>query len=219
MYTIFLLVITLVLFKMLFNTFGFTTTQDVNKRDEAIKQFIKNASYKENINKNEKEAENKSKNENDLQFFKNIYNNYTNKKEETQKQENTFDEAKFLKLSEKAVVAILNSFSNNNLEELKSLLSNKIFTVFEKNILNNQQNNMFCKTVIVSINEKIILEKTISDCFSSVKLSLKMQQINYIEDNNKEVISGSKDKVNNINEVWTFTKTNENKYWLLDSIE
>ena len=148
-----------------------------------------------------------------------IYNNYTNKKEETQKQENTFDEAKFLKLSEKAVVAILNSFSNNNLEELKSLLSNKIFTVFEKNILNNQQNNMFCKTVIVSINEKIILEKTISDCFSSVKLSLKMQQINYIEDNNKEVISGSKDKVNNINEVWTFTKTNENKYWLLDSIE
>ena len=34
---------------------------------------------KKYINKNEKEAENINKNENDLQFFKNMYNNYTNK--------------------------------------------------------------------------------------------------------------------------------------------
>lgn len=202
---------------MLFNTFGFTTMQDANKRDEAIKKFIKNVSYKEDTNT--KETQHKDKNEYDLQFFKNIYNNYADKKEETQKQEDTFDEAKFLKLSEKAIVAILNSFSNNNLEELKNLLSNKMFVTFEKNILENQQNNMFCKTVIVSINEKTILEKVISDCFSSIKLSLKMQQINYIEDNNNEVISGSKDKVNNIDEIWTFVKTNESKYWLLDFIE
>lgn len=217
MYIIFLLIITLFLFKMLFNTFGFTTMQDANKRDEAIKKFIKNVSYKEDTNT--KETQHKDKNEDDLQFFKNIYNNYADKKEETQKQEDTFDEAKFLKLSEKAIVAILNSFSNNNLEELKNLLSNKMFVTFEKNILENQQNNMFCKTVIVSINEKTILEKVISDCFSSIKLSLKMQQINYIEDNNNEVISGSKDKVNNIDEIWTFVKTNESKYWLLGSIE
>lgn len=217
MYIIFLLIITLFLFKMLFNTFGFTTMQDANKRDEAIKKFIKNVSYKEDTNT--KETQHKDKNEDDLQFFKNIYNNYADKKEETQKQEDTFDEVKFLKLSEKAIVAILNSFSNNNLEELKNLLSNKMFVTFEKNILENQQNNMFCKTVIVSINEKTILEKVISDCFSSIKLSLKMQQINYIEDNNNEVISGSKDKVNNIDEIWTFVKTNESKYWLLDSIE
>ena len=217
MYIIFLLIITLFLFKMLFNTFGFTTMQDANKRDEAIKKFIKNVSYKEDTNT--KETQHKDKNEYDLQFFKNIYNNYADKKEETQKQEDTFDEAKFLKLSEKAIVAILNSFSNNNLEELKNLLSNKMFVTFEKNILENQQNNMFCKTVIVSINEKTILEKVISDCFSSIKLSLKMQQINYIEDNNNEVISGSKDKVNNIDEIWTFVKTNESKYWLLDFIE
>ena len=217
MYIIFLLIITLFLFKMLFNTFGFTTMQDANKRDEAIKKFIKNVSYKEDTNT--KETQHKDKNEDDLQFFKNIYSNYADKKEETQKQEDTFDEAKFLKLSEKAIVAILNSFSNNNLEELKNLLSNKMFVTFEKNILENQQNNMFCKTVIVSINEKTILEKVISDCFSSIKLSLKMQQINYIEDNNNEVISGSKDKVNNIDEIWTFVKTNESKYWLLDSIE
>ncbi|MBO4956945.1 MAG: Tim44 domain-containing protein [Rickettsiales bacterium] len=217
MYIIFLLIITLFLFKMLFNTFGFTTMQDANKRDEAIKKFIKNVSYKEDTNT--KETQHKDKNKDDLQFFKNIYNNYADKKEETQKQEDTFDEAKFLKLSEKAIVAILNSFSNNNLEELKNLLSNKMFVTFEKNILENQQNNMFCKTVIVSINEKTILEKVISDCFSSIKLSLKMQQINYIEDNNNEVISGSKDKVNNIDEIWTFVKTNESKYWLLDSIE
>ena len=155
---------------MLFNTFGFTTMQDANKRDEAIKKFIKNVSYKEDTNT--KETQHKDKNEDDLQFFKNIYNNYADKKEETQKQEDTFDEAKFLKLSEKAIVAILNSFSNNNLEELKNLLSNKMFVTFEKNILENQQNNMFCKTVIVSINEKTILEKVISDCFSSIKLSL-----------------------------------------------
>ena len=215
MYIVFLLILTVILFKTLFSTFGFTTMQDINKRDEAIKKFIGNMST------DSKSKENKQSKEEDIIFFKDIYKNYTEKQEETKKQDNVtvFDEQKFLKLSEKAVVAILNSFSTNKLEELKELLTPKMFEVFEKNILENQKQDMFCKTVIVSVNEKNILEKVISDCFSSVKLSLKMQQINYIENTKGEVISGSKDIVNDIKEVWTFTKTSNDKYWLLDSIE
>lgn len=216
MYIVFLLILTVILFKTLFSTFGFTTMQDINKRDEAIKKFIGN------ISTDNKQKEKKQEKEEDIIFFKDIYKNYTEKQEETKKQEentNLFDEQKFLKLSEKAVVAILNSFSTNKLEELKELLTPKMFEIFEKNILENQKQDMFCKTVIVSVNEKNILEKVISDCFSSVKLSLKMQQINYIENTKGEVISGSKDIVNDIKEVWTFTKTSNDKYWLLDSIE
>ena len=215
MYIVFLLILTVILFKTLFSTFGFTTMQDINKRDEAIKKYIGNMST------DSKSKEKKQTKEEDIIFFKDIYKNYTEKQEETKKQDNVtvFDEQKFLKLSEKAVVAILNSFSTNKLEELKELLTPKMFEIFEKNILENQKQDMFCKTVIVSVNEKNILEKVISDCFSSVKLSLKMQQINYIENTKGEVISGSKDRVNDIKEVWTFTKTSNDKYWLLDSIE
>lgn len=217
MYIVFLLILTVILFKILFNTFGFTTTQDINKRDEAIKKFIGSISTS-----NKQEKESNTVKEEDIIFFKDIYKNYTEKKEETKTQENNtnlFDEQKFLKLSEKAVVAILNSFSTNKLSELKELLTPKMFDVFEKNILENQKQDMFCKTVIVSINEKTILEKVVSDCFSSIKLSLKMQQINYVENSKGEVLSGSKDKVNNIGEIWTFIKTSNDKYWLLDSIE
>ena len=216
MYIVFLLILTIILFKTLFSTFGFTTMQDINKRDEAIKKFIGNMST------DSKSKEKKQTKEEDIIFYKDIYENYTEKQEERKKQEentNLFDEQKFLKLSEKAVVAILNSFSTNKLEELKELLTPKMFEIFEKNILENQKQDMFCKTIIVSVNEKNILEKVISDCFSSVKLSLKMQQINYIENTKGEVISGSKDIVNDIKEVWTFTKTSNDKYWLLDSIE
>lgn len=219
MYIVFLLILTVILFKTLFSTFGFTTTQDITKRDEAIKKFIGSISTNK---KQEKENNSNITKEEDIIFFKDIYKNYTEKQEETKKQEektDLFDEQKFLKLSEKAVVAILNSFSTNKLDELKELLTPKMFKVFEKNILESQKQDMFCKTVIVSVNDKNILEKVISDCFSSVKLSLKMQQINYIENSNGEVISGSKDRVNNISEIWIFTKTSNDKYWLLDSIE
>lgn len=221
MYLFFLLILTLLLFKTLFSTFGFTTTQDLDKRDKAIKNFIKNVSKTKN-DENSDNDKNNIKNTYDVNFFENIYNNYNNKNNINIKSKKTvevFDENKFLKLSERAVVMILNSFSDNNSNVLKELLTYKMFSVFEKNILQNVENNTFYKTIIVSIDDKKIIDKTINNNFSSITLSLNMKQINYIENNENEIISGSKDKINIVNETWTFVKTNNDKYWLLDNIE
>lgn len=224
MYIFFLLIITILLFKTLFNVFGFTNTKNVNDKDEAIKNFLNNIV---NNSDNTKENTNNNNNINNIKYFENIYNNHINKiKNVTDNTDKTdikqvfiFDEELFLKLSEKAITMILNSFSENRLDILKQLMTNNMYLIFEKNVLENQKNNMFYKTVLVSIKDKNIIEKDIKDNSGTIKLSLKMQQINYIEDKNGDIISGSKDRINEVNEIWVFVKNIDNNSWLLSSIE
>ena len=116
-------------------------------------------------------------------------------------------------------MSILDAFSRNDMQTLKELLSPEMYSVFEKNILKNKQNDMFCKTVIVSIVDKKILNKTIGGGYNSISLLVDTQQINYIENSNGEVISGSKNRINKVKEVWNFVKTDNDNYWLLNSIE
>ena len=44
-----------------------------------------------------------------------------------------------------------------------------------------------------------------------------MEQMNYVEDKDGNVINGSREKVDNIEEIWTFIK--KDQMWLLDSIK
>jgi predicted lipid-binding transport protein (Tim44 family) len=47
-----------------------------------------------------------------------------------------------------------------------------------------------------------------------------MKQINYIEGNDGSILFGSKDKIENISENWTFIqKSGETGIWLLKSVE
>ena len=82
-------------------------------------------------------------------------------------------------------------------------------------ILQNKEKEIKYKTVIISIKNKEILDVLNYD--TKVILKLNMEQVNYVEDKDGNVISGSKDKIDNIEETWTFIK--KDQMWLLDSIE
>ncbi|MBR2141051.1 MAG: Tim44 domain-containing protein [Rickettsiales bacterium] len=213
MYIFLLLVVTILVFRVLFRKFGFTTTQDAMEKDEAIRRFIKE------IDGNEVKGYSNESGGEDIKFFREIYSNYSKKNKTEKGKVNIFDDEIFLKLSEKAIVSILDAFSRNDMQTLKELLSPEMYSVFEKNILKNKQNDMFCKTVIVSIVDKKILNKTIGGGYNSISLLVDTQQINYIENSNGEVISGSKNRINKVKEVWNFVKTDNDNYWLLNSIE
>ena len=213
MYIFLLLVVTILVFRVLFRKFGFTTTQDAMEKDEAIRRFIKE------IGGNEVKGYSNESGGEDIKFFREIYSNYSKKNKTEKGKVNIFDDEIFLKLSEKAIVSILDAFSRNDMQTLKELLSPEMYSVFEKNILKNKQNDMFCKTVIVSIVDKKILNKTIGGGYNSISLLVDTQQINYIENSNGEVISGSKNRINKVKEVWNFVKTDNDNYWLLNSIE
>lgn len=222
MYILLLLLLTLLIFKTLFNSFGVTTTDD---RDRAIKDFVKKISPTEENTINGEVVNNK-KEKNKLpddikNNLSNIYKNYINKKNNNSTEDiienaqESFNRELFLKSSEKAVVSILNYFSEENLNYLKMLLTENMYEIFEKQILQNREKEIKYKTIIISIKNKEILD--VSNCDTKVVLKLEMEQMNYVEDKDGNVINGSREKVNNIEEIWTFVK--KDQMWLLDSIK
>ncbi len=222
MYILLLLLLTLLIFKTLFNSFGVTTTDD---RDRAIKDFVRKISPTEENTINGEVVNNK-KEKNKLpddikNNLSNIYKNYINKKNNNSTEDiienaqESFNRELFLKSSEKAVVSILNYFSEENLNYLKMLLTENMYEIFEKQILQNREKEIKYKTIIISIKNKEILD--VSNCDTKVVLKLEMEQMNYVEDKDGNVINGSREKVNNIEEIWTFVK--KDQMWLLDSIK
>ena len=222
MYILLLLLLTLLIFKTLFNSFGVTTTDD---RDRAIKDFVKKISPTEENTINGEVVNNK-KEKNKLpddikNNLSNIYKNYINKKNNNSTEDiienaqESFNRELFLKSSEKAVVSILNYFSEENLNYLKMLLTENMYEIFEKQILQNREKEIKYKTIIISIKNKEILD--VSNCDTKVVLKLEMEQMNYVEDKDGNVINGSREKVDNIEEIWTFVK--KDQMWLLDSIK
>lgn len=222
MYILLLLLLTLLIFKTLFNSFGVTTTDD---RDRAIKDFVRKISpTKENTINGEVVNNKKEKNKlpDDIKNnLSNIYKNYINKKNNNSTEDiienaqESFNRELFLKSSEKAVVSILNYFSEENLNYLKMLLTENMYEIFEKQILQNREKEIKYKTIIISIKNKEILD--VSNCDTKVVLKLEMEQMNYVEDKDGNVINGSREKVDNIEEIWTFVK--KDQMWLLDSIK
>ena len=220
MYILLLLLLTLLVFKTLFSSFGMTTNDDKNR---AINDFVKKISTNNAIDGevvNNQKPEKTTKLPDDIKNnLSNIYKSYVNNKKSTEQNiENkpeVFNRELFLKSSEKAVVSILNYFSEENLDYLKMLLTEDMYKIFERQILQNKEKEIKYKTVVISVKNKEILDVLNYD--TKVVLRLNMEQVNYVEDKEGNVINGSKDKIDNIEETWTFIK--KDQMWLLDSIQ
>jgi predicted lipid-binding transport protein (Tim44 family) len=132
-----------------------------------------------------------------------------------------FDEQAFLRASERAVVTILDAFSDRRIDILQKLLMKDLFEVLREKIENMGENIL--KLVVVSFEEKNIVEKIMrnkSNEVITVKLKIAMRQVNYIEDKDHNVVSGSKSKMRKVLEEWTFVKSQSEKrgVWLLKSL-
>lgn len=236
----FILFLTLcIILKFMFHTFGFLPDKEEKRKDEAISNFIsridgnsiKNTvnpdknkkNFFKNILENYESYKNKLKNLNNKtngtnSTNNNIFNTSNETKEIKKDQTDNFEEEIFKKTAEKAVVIILDAFTRKNFLALKDMLTENMYEIFSKNIKEAEEKKYSYKTVIVSFDEVSIVDKNINHNEQSIKLKFKMKQINYIEDENKNIISGSKDKVDIITENWTFIKNPSNGFWLLKSI-
>ena len=127
--------------------------------------------------------------------------------------------AMFLDGAKSAFETIIITFSSGDLNTLKSLLSEKIFIQFQTSVAERISKNESLNTKIISIDEVNIINSKIEGKFVYITIVFKSKQINYIENNNKEVISGSKIDINTVVDNWTFKKDykSKNPNWLLSS--
>lgn len=213
-----LLILTVLLYRLLFSNFGFMSEKD-KKRQEAASNFMKS------MNKSPKNVDILIIG--DKETFDKMYDNYTKKTKvkvsKTDKRLEEFDEKAFLKISEKAITKISEAFSEKNIEALEKMLTKDLFKIFKEKIDN--MHNQIYKSVIVYFKDISIENKKITKKTKVVSLRVKTEQVNYIEDECGNIINGSKDKSSEITELWTFVQNKSANngvpatVWLLESID
>lgn len=195
-----------------------------NVRQKTLDEFFKNQMNKNNnkdnnakiidiTNQINKNKDDKNKNlELDIEVDDNI---------EKELKKINFDEKKFLKGAENAVEMVNEAFSNKDLETLQELLSTKLYNNFKKQIeeLNNQ--NRILKSSLISFLSKKIEDIKIINKNICINMLFEMEQINFVEDQEGNVVMGNKKQIQKVKEKWTFEKKvgDKTNFWIIKNIE
>lgn len=195
-----------------------------NVRQKTLDEFFKNQMNKNNnkdnnakiidiTNQINKNKDDKNKNlELDIKVDDNV---------EKELKKINFDEKKFLKGAENAVEMINEAFSNKDLETLQELLSTKLYNNFKKQIeeLNNQ--NRILKSSLISFLSKKIEDIKIINKNICINMLFEMEQINFVEDQEENIVMGNKKQIQKVKEKWTFEKKTNDKtnFWIIKNIE
>lgn len=195
-----------------------------NVRQKTLDEFFKNQMNKNNnkdnnakiidiTNQINKNKDDKNKNlELDIKVDDNV---------EKELKKINFDEKKFLKGAENAVEMVNEAFSNKDLDTLKELLVVKLFNNFKKQIeeLNNQ--NRILKSSLISFLSKKIENIKIINKNICIDMIFDMEQINFVEDQEGNIVMGNKKQIQKVKEKWTFEKKvgDKTNFWIIKNIE
>lgn len=223
---VFLIIFTAVIIFKLKSVLG-TRNDNDNIRQKTLEEFFKNKIDEANKAKTSQQTSDAkiiditdqiTKNNKSTEFKLNI-DVADNVKKELEKI--NFNEDKFLKGAENAVEMINDSFSNKDLETLKELLTTQIYNNFKKQIdeLNNQ--NRILKSSLISFLSNKIDNIVVKNKNINIDVLFEMEQINFVEDKDGNIVMGSKKKIQKVKEKWTFEKKTGDKtnFWLIKNIE
>lgn len=223
---VFLIIFTAVIIFKLKSVLG-TRNDGDNVRQKTLEEFFKNKIDEANKAKTSQQTSDAkiiditdqiTKNNKSTEFKLNI-DVADNVKKELEKI--NFNEDKFLKGAENAVEMINDSFSNKDLETLKELLTTQVYNNFKKQIdeLNNQ--GRILKSSLISFLSNKIDNIVVKNKNINIDVLFEMEQINFVEDKDGNIIMGSKKKIQKVKEKWTFEKKTGDKtnFWLIKNIE
>ncbi len=112
----------------------------------------------------------------------------------------------FLDGAKSAFEMVIKAFASHDTETLKFLLSDKIFENFEKTISDRKQQEKTLNSEIISIEKAEILSASIEGNKAFISVRFTSKQINYFTNKNGEVTEGTKEQINELQDVWTFKK-------------
>jgi len=135
-------------------------------------------------------------------------------------QEIGFNKDKFLNGAEKAVEMINEAFSNKDLNTLQEIISNDLFNSIHDKMEKLASENRELSTHLISILLKKITNIGIGSEKIFIDVFFDMEQINFVQDKNGEVVLGSKKQIDEVKEVWRFSRIikSESNFWTVESI-
>ena len=125
----------------------------------------------------------------------------------------------FINGAKSAFEMVLKSFSNGDISTLKMLLSEKIFSAFQKALNQRNTDQQKLTTNLIAIEKAEIISAMTLENNASIVIKFVTKQINYICDKDDKVIEGKKDEINQITDIWTFKKdlTVANPNWIVNA--
>ena len=149
-----------------------------------------------------------------------------NPESKTIKQNKVFDEQaqkEFIKGAQIAYETIITDFSDNDnkLTKCKSLLSKKIYELFNEALKDRNNRGHYSEITFIGINSAVIKEhKKINDILN-VTVDFVSEVITCIRDKEKKIVSGNPEKIKKIYDTWVFsrdTRSNNPNWQLVDTL-
>ena len=140
------------------------------------------------------------------------------------KKQNEFDEnaqREFLKGAKIAYETIVTDFSDDDNKLLKSkpLLSKKIQDQFNDALVERSNKGHYAEITFIGVNKADIKEHKKNNSILNVTVAFVAEVITCIKDKDKNIISGSPDKIKKIYDTWVFSrdmKSNNPNWQLVD---
>ena len=128
-----------------------------------------------------------------------------------------FSLSKFQDISSKVLERVIKANNDKNENEIRQFLSKELAGFVINSFKNKEKNNIF----LVSILENKIADVIKTNEVFDIKVSFKMEQINYITDENNNIIEGNKHDIVLVNEMWTFTHdfSKKDNTWFVSQIK
>lgn len=204
---IFLTIIVVYLLSRLYNTFG---SHGDNNIRVIIKPVDENTEIK--LMKDLTQIINESKNKEKFTLGCKLHKNSV-------KDFSEFNKEKFLQSACRVFEMILQAFSSGNIENIKGLVSKKIWDSLNQVLTFRKENNITSEVDFICFKKSEI--KDIKVLKNSVKIIVEFEseQINILRNASGDIIEGDENFVQQITDTWTFERllNAKNKNWILVS--
>jgi predicted lipid-binding transport protein (Tim44 family) len=183
--------------------------QKIQKQKEHLANMLANQAKSCNINNTFNNQNSKEKIVGESNTISTIFPHLTSNSLENLQlifEKSNIDHHFFLKGAKMTFEIIINSFASGNLEESKNLICPSIFKGFNTMLQKRQQEKHSLITNLISIDEVSIVAASCNGNLANIIVKFSSKQINYIQDENRNIISGSKDQILNITDNWAFQR-------------
>lgn len=110
----------------------------------------------------------------------------------------------FLVVAKIVFTRVLDSFTNNKINELKGFLSENVFRVFEQSIRDRLDKKQTLDFSLICLSSAKILNK--EPDYKTVTVEFVTEQVNVLKNVDGQVIEGDPLHVARMNDIWTFEK-------------
>lgn len=134
----------------------------------------------------------------------------------------TFEPQSFMEKSKNTFETILKSFENKDRKTLKTLVSEKVYNIFDKSMKEFEKNKQTLDTEIVRFKNISIRDINVEGKFASIIIEFISEQTTVLKDADGKIIKGDDNYLETIEDTWIFGRDygiKDSRWLLCETVE